>query len=70
MLSNKEKDDLYTVITAVLGEDYTIKQYVSQFNERTVAVIEDAINASVKCNSNMKSLVIEVIGAAAIAAGG
>lgn len=70
MLTNREKDDLYTIIASVLGDDHTIRQYKSQFNDRTVGIVEDAVNASVKCNSNMKEFVIALLGGASLATRG
>lgn len=63
MLKTNEKDRLYDLITAMIGEDSSIKAYKSSFNEDTIAVVEDMIDASVKCNANMKKLISDILGA-------
>lgn len=70
MLSNIEQEELYSIITTVLGEDAMIKRCTYQFNDRTIAIVEDAITASIKCNSTMKELVINLAGASVIASKG
>jgi hypothetical protein len=37
-----------------------------KFNLRTVSVVEDMIAANENCNSNMKKLVIDLLGASAV----
>ena len=63
MLKSNEKDRLYEVIIAMIGEDSSIKAYKSGFNDKTVAVVEDMIEAGVKCNANMKKLISDLLGA-------
>ena len=63
MLKTNEKDRLYDLITAMIGEDSSIKAYKSGFNEKTVAVVEDMIDAGMKCNANMKKLISDLLGA-------
>lgn len=46
MLSRMEKDKLYEINSAVLGEDYTIKAYKSGFNKSTVSIVEKTVEAS------------------------
>ena len=63
MLKSHEKDRLHDIIVAMIGEDSSIKAYKSGFNENTVAVVEEMINANVKCNANMKQLISDLLGA-------
>jgi hypothetical protein len=62
MLQNHEKDRLYTIITAVLGEDNSIKAYKNGFNSHTVEIVEEMINANTKCNANLKRLLSDLLG--------
>lgn len=65
MLKPSEQDALYRLISAILGEDTSIKVRKSQFNESTVRVVEEMIAANEKCNENMKTLVRNLVGGAA-----
>ncbi len=65
MLSTSEKNYLYEVISALIGEDHSIKAYRGSFNESTVSVVEDMVAANSQCNANMKELVTELLGAGA-----
>lgn len=70
MLTASEKDYLYDVISSVLGEDQTIKQYRHGFNESTVSVVEKMIDANSRCNDNMKQLLVDLMLAGSIATKG
>ena len=65
MLTNEEKQYLYKFISACIGEDLTIKQYVPLFNDNTVEVVEQMVNENIKCNARMKDLLTGLIGGAA-----
>lgn len=62
MLTSGEKDALYKIISAVMGDDPSIRTRKAQFNLRTVAVVEDMVAANESCNSNMKELITDLIG--------
>ncbi len=66
MLSHNEKEYLYEIIAAIIGENHSIKIYKNGFNENTVSVIEEMIETNSKCNSNMRDLVKDLLGASAI----
>lgn len=70
MLTASEKDALYKLITATIGDDISIKQYKNQFNERTVDAVEKMMTASAQCNSNMQDLIIDLVGSGQILAKG
>jgi hypothetical protein len=48
MLSNAEKDKLYEIIIALLGEDETFVIYKSTFNDKTVDIVEQMIEANIQ----------------------
>tara|TARA_R110002126_G_scaffold43475_7_gene124530 strand:- start:525 stop:857 length:333 start_codon:yes stop_codon:yes gene_type:complete len=62
MLKTNEKARLYELITAMIGEDASIKAYKSGFNQSTVIVVEEMIDASLTCNANMKKLISDLLG--------
>lgn len=66
MLSTPEKDNLYQIIRATIGDDISIKQVKNSFNESTVSIVEDMIKANATCNRNMKELLVELIGAGSV----
>ncbi len=66
MLSNEEKDYLYDIISAVIGEDHSIKVYKIGFNETTIDVVEKMVEQNFQCNSNMKELIKGLLGGASI----
>tara|TARA_R110000868_G_scaffold3653_2_gene22876 strand:+ start:352 stop:483 length:132 start_codon:yes stop_codon:yes gene_type:complete len=41
MLTSAEKDYLYNIISAVIGENHSIKAYNTSFNESTITVVEE-----------------------------
>ncbi|MCP5015425.1 MAG: hypothetical protein GY938_09100 [Ketobacter sp.] len=69
-LSTDEKDDLMEVIEILYGYDSEIQNYKSGFNERTVEAVEEALAALIKCNDNMKSLIVDLLGGARFLAKG
>lgn len=64
MLSREEKEYLYQIISAVIGEDASIKAYAISFNENTVLVVEEMVEENFRCNANMKQLVCGLLGSA------
>jgi len=70
MLTLSEKEYLYEIISAVIGEDPTIKQYRHGFNDRTVEVVEKMIDANSKCNAGMKELLVDLMLAGSFSAKG
>lgn len=62
MLSHREKECLYEIIIAVIGDDQTIKAYKGGFNEKTVLIVEEMIEANTECNKNMEKLVESLLG--------
>ena len=66
MLSHNEKEQLYEIIAAVIGEDQSIKAYKHGFNDNTVLVVEDMIEANRLCNKNMQELVKDLLGASTV----
>lgn len=61
MLEMDEKEYLYEIIAAVIGEDAVIKQYKNSFNEKTVEVVETMIDVSLSCNEGMKQLLANLV---------
>lgn len=66
MLSADEQDQLYVLITSIIGEDQTIKSHKPIFNETTVDVVEEMVEASIQCNTNMRKLITELVGGASV----
>lgn len=60
MLTTAEKENLYDLLVAIIGEDNTIKVYKHSFNETTVAIVEDMLAADSKCNANMRKLILDL----------
>ncbi len=46
MLTSEEKDYLYEIISSVIGEDHSIKAYKPSFNESTISVVEEMVEAN------------------------
>ena len=65
MLSSEEKEYLYQIISAIIGEDFSIKSYVLYFNDETVVVVEKMAEENFKCNANMKELIKGLLGGSA-----
>ncbi len=63
-LSPEEKDDLMDVIEIIYGYDSQMSAYKNNFNEQTVEAVEQAIAGLIKCNSDMKTLVVNLLGGA------
>lgn len=61
MLTVKEKESLYFLIVAIIGEDPSIKIRKTDFNEQTVTVVENMIDADRGCNKAMKELLTNVV---------
>ncbi len=70
MLSVSEKEYLYEIISAVIGEDSTIKKCRYSFNDSTVEVVEKMIDANSKCNAAMKELLLDLMLAGSFATKG
>lgn len=60
-LTIKERNGLYTIIVSVIGEDVSIKQRKAYFNEQTIRVVQDMVQANKGCNEAMKELVTSLI---------
>lgn len=65
MLTEEEKQTLYKVIAAAIGEDAYRKTYVPRFNDATVSVVEEMLSANAICNKHMRELVADLAGASA-----
>ena len=65
MLSSEEKEYLYQIIAAIVGEDASIKSYTLYFNDQTVVAVEQMAEENFKCNANMKELIKGLLGGAA-----
>lgn len=70
MLTYKEKQRLYGVISIAIGEDPFIKTRTGLFNEKTLEVVEKMFAESKRCNENMKNLVTDLLGGSATLAKG
>lgn len=70
MMTPKEKDTLYIIISSAIGEDPTVKLYVRHFNEQTVEVVEEMIASNRACNANMRKLVSDLAGGSSTLAKG
>lgn len=66
MLTNEEKDALYQLILATIGEDPSLRQSRYDFNEETVAVVEEMLTANAKCNHSVKELLVGLLGGASL----
>lgn len=62
MLTANEKEYLLEIIFATVGEDQAIGNYKSGFNDETVAVVENMIEANTTCNEDMRKLAKDLIG--------
>lgn len=69
-LTEQEKDQLYSIISAFIGEDIAILAARSRFTEQTVAVVEDMVTTNMNCNESMKSLVSEILSGGRVLATG
>lgn len=65
MLTSAEKDYLYDIISAVIGEDHSIKAYKTGFSESTISVVEEMVEANFQCNASMKELIKGLMGGSA-----
>ncbi len=61
MLTEKEKNNLYMLISSILGEDVDIKSYKMIFNDKTIEVVEDMIKANIHCNAAIQDLLSSLI---------
>lgn len=66
MLTQEEKDALYLLVTATIGEDPSLKQSRHYFNEQTVVVVETMLTENAKCNYSMKELIVGLLGGASM----
>ena len=60
-LTINEKNDLYTIIVSVIGEDVSIAQRKPYFNEQTIKIVREMVEANRDCNEAMKELVTNLI---------
>lgn len=65
-LSNSEKEDLLIIIEVLFGHDSEIARLKDSFNVRTIEAVEEALETLVRCNANMRSLVVGLIGGAGL----
>lgn len=70
MSTTLEKENLYNLIAAIIGDDATLKVYRHGFNENTVEIVENMLSADSKCNKNMKKLVMNISKSGSIATKG
>jgi len=70
MLTEKEKNNLYILITSILGKDNGIKSYKMKFNDRTVEVVEDMVRTNIHCNNAVKDLFSALITAGKLSSKG
>ncbi len=70
MLTAQEKEDLYLIISSTIGHDAAIKQRKPLYNEQTIEVTEQMVNAIANCNSNMKSLIAGLVDGPSVLAKG
>ena len=68
-LSNSEKEDLLNIIEVLFGHDSEIARLKDSFNVRTIEAVEEALETLVRCNANMRSLVVGLIGGAGLFVG-
>ena len=64
-LATDEQDSLLEIIEVIYGYNSEFHNLKRSFNERTVEVVETALNELIKCNASMKALVVDLIGGAA-----
>jgi hypothetical protein len=65
MLTRQEKNDLVTIVD-ILFNDNQLRSLKYSFSERTVDVIEQAMEELVKCNASMKELVMGLVSGASV----
>jgi len=61
-LSREEKDSLEAIIIRIYGNEHSLISVKPRYNEYTVSAVEDALNAAVNCNSDIKDLLTSLIG--------
>lgn len=69
-LTEQEKDQLYSIISAIIGEDAAILAARSRFTDQTVSVVEDMLTTNMNCNESMKLLVSEMLAGGRVLATG
>jgi|SRR5690554_232352 len=69
MLTRQEKNDLATIVD-ILFNDNQLRSLKYSFSERTVDVVEQAMEELVKCNASMKELVMGLVSGASVVARG
>ncbi len=62
VLSAEERDSLEAIIVRMYGNDHSLTSVKPRYNEYTVSAVEDALNAAIDCNSDMKELLTSLIG--------
>ncbi len=65
MLTRQEKNDLVTIVD-ILFNDNQLRSLKYSFSERTVDVIEQAMEELVKCNASMKEPVMGLVSGASV----
>ena len=65
-LSDSEKEDLLKIIEVLFGHDSEISRLKDSFSVRTVEAVEEALETLVRCNANMRSLVLGLVGGASL----
>ena len=69
-LNEQEKDQLLSIINALIGEDLAITNARVRFNESSAVVVEEMIEINLTCNESIKSLVDDLLsGGRALATG-
>lgn len=69
-LTEQEKDQLYSIIAAFIGEGSAILAARPRFTEQTVSVVEEMLATNMNCNASMKSLVSEMLSGGRVLATG
>lgn len=62
-LTRQEQEELYLIISTVLGEDQSIRNYTYHFNDQTIEIVEEVVTTNAACNQHMKALVTDLLGA-------
>lgn len=62
MLTEQEKNELYSLIAAMVGDDPTIRAYKASFNDKTIAVVENMVADNEHCNQALQELVSDLLG--------
>lgn len=69
-LSEEEKQSVIDIMETIFGYDSAFRNQKAQINDRTVVTLEETLIALRECNEDIKGLLAESVGAAAMSGKG